>query len=272
MLAIAGCGLTATAPHARGGRTHLAAATGAGTTTTPRAAPTTTTPPPTTSTTVPRPTTTTTAPPPTTTTVPVVPKGTTVGPGATGSVVMAVQKRLTQLGYWIGNLDGYYGDSTIQAVYALQKAAGITTDGVVGPQTAGALAKGVVPRPRPAKGNLIEVNLEKDLLMFVHDGKLVYVLNTSTGGGYTYVDKGVTYVATTPTGIYHVYYGIDGLVTDSLGQLWRPRYFYSGFAIHGDGYVPPVPVSHGCVRVSNEAIDWIWANNMAPVGAEVWVF
>ena len=29
------------------------------------------------------------------------------------------------------------------------------------------------------------------------------------------------------------------------GELWRPKYFDDGFAIHGDSYVPPEPVSHG---------------------------
>ncbi len=94
--------------------------------------------------------------------------------------------------------------------------------------------------------------------MVVDGGKLLHTLNISTGGGYTYVDQGVTSVATTPSGVFHVYNVIDGLDVDSLGALWRPRFFYGGFAVHGDSYVPPFPVSHGCVRVSDEAIDWIW--------------
>ena len=36
--------------------------------------------------------------------------------------------------------------------------------------------------------------------------------------------------------------------------------------------MPSVPVSHGCVRVSNEAINWIWAANSDPIGTEVWVY
>jgi lipoprotein-anchoring transpeptidase ErfK/SrfK len=108
--------------------------------------------------------------------------------------------------------------------------------------------------------------------MIVDNGKVSAILNTSTGGGYTYVDDGVTAVANTPVGVFHVYRQVDGLVTDSLGQLWRPKYFSGGFAIHGDSYVPPYPVSHGCVRVSNEAIDWIWAENLLPIGTEVWVY
>src|SRR5665213_2127961 len=58
---------------------------------------------------------------------------------------------------------------------------------------------------------------------------------------------------------------------NSLGQLWLPRLFEGGFAIRRDSCAPPYPVSHGCVRVSNEAIDWIWAQNLAPIGTEVWV-
>ena len=109
-------------------------------------------------------------------------------------------------------------------------------------------------------------------MLFVQNGKLQHILNTSTGGGYTYTDSGGTFVAQTPTGVFNTYAATNGSVTDSLGTLWRPRYFYEGFAIHGDGYVPPVPVSHGCVRVSNEAINWIWATNIDPIGTEVWVY
>jgi peptidoglycan hydrolase-like protein with peptidoglycan-binding domain len=186
--------------------------------------------------------------------------------------VLALQQRLSSLGYWLGPASGTFGDSTEQAVYALQKAAGLTRDGIAGPSTLAALASGILPRPRSTSGTVIEVDLEDDLLMFVTDGHVTAVLNTSTGGGYTYTVDGVTSVARTPTGEFQIYRQVDGLVTDSLGQLWRPKYFDGGFAIHGDSSVPPYPVSHGCVRVSNEAIDWIWSNNLAPLGTPVWVY
>jgi len=179
---------------------------------------------------------------------------------------------LSALGYWLGNPDGKFGDSTEQAAYAFQKAAGLTRDGVVGPKTEAALKRGVLPRPRSTSGSVIEIDLSDDLMMFVNDGKLDYILNTSTGGGYRYTDDGVTATAITPVGVFHISRQVDGMVTDSLGQLWRPKFFEGGFAIHGDGYVPAYPVSHGCARVSNEAIDWIWADNEAPIGTEVWVY
>ena len=113
------------------------------------------------------------------------------------------------------------------------------------------------------------MDLADDVLMLVTGGRLLWTLNTSTGGGYVYTG---TAVADTPVGMFTIFREVDGLVTDNLGQLWRPKYFDAGFAIHGDSYVPPDPVSHGCVRVSNEAIDWIWANKMALLGTVVWVF
>ena len=193
--------------------------------------------------------------------------------GDSGPAVRSLQVHLMTLGYWLGTANGYFGDSTQQAVWALQKAAVLPRTGTITGATAVAIANGVVPKPRPAAGNLVEVDLHDDLVMIIQGGKVAWTLNTSTGGGYTYSDKNGTSVAITPTGVFHIFWTIDGLDVDSLGALWRPRFFTSsGIAIHGDSYVPPVPVSHGCVRVSNEAINWIWANNILPIGEEVWVF
>jgi hypothetical protein len=196
----------------------------------------------------------------------------TLSPGVSGAAVVQLQHQLYALGYWVDTTGGSFDDSTEQAVYALQKAAGLPTDGVVGPQTWAALQSGVVPHPRPMAGYQIQIDLENDLLMVVNNGHLEWTLNTSTGGGYTYTQDGVTSVANTPTGVFQTFRQVDGMVVDSLGSLWMPKFFYEGFAIHGDTDVPPVPVSHGCARISNEAIEWVWANNIDPIGTTVWVY
>ena len=196
----------------------------------------------------------------------------TLSPGASGAAVSSLQQQLYTLGYWVDTTGGSFDDSTEQAVWALQKAAGLPTDGVVGPSTWAALQAGVRPTPRPESGYAIQIDLEDDLLMVVNNGQLIWTLNTSTGGGYTYTQDGVTSVATTPTGVFQTFRVVDGTVTDSLGTLFRPRFFYEGFAIHGDSSVPPVPVSHGCARISNEAINWVWAANIDPIGTTVWVY
>jgi peptidoglycan hydrolase-like protein with peptidoglycan-binding domain len=196
----------------------------------------------------------------------------TVGLGATGFVVLVLQQQLTALGYWLGTPNSTFGDSTQQAVWALQKAAGIPRTGVSDPATWAALDAGAVPHPQSTSGYVIEINLSNDLLMVVNNGHLLYTLNTSTGGGYTYTQDGTTNVAITPTGHFSLYRQVNGLVVDSLGSLWMPKFFTAGYAIHGDSNVPPRPVSHGCARISNEAIEWVWANNIAPLGTPVWVY
>ena len=55
--------------------------------------------------------------------------------GDSGSSVRRLQELLNGLGYWVGPPNGVFGDSTQQAVWALQKAAGLTRDGVVGTRT-----------------------------------------------------------------------------------------------------------------------------------------
>jgi peptidoglycan hydrolase-like protein with peptidoglycan-binding domain len=190
--------------------------------------------------------------------------------GSSGASVQALQVQLGKLGYWTDGPNGSFDDSTQQAVWALEKAAGIGRAGVTDVPTFSALVQGVVPHPRTTSGYWIEINLTNDLLMFVNNGRLQYTLNTSTGGGYVYQPG--NQLAITPQGQFSIFRSVNGLVVDTLGALWRPRYFTGGYAIHGDGSVPPYPVSHGCARVSNEAINWIWANNLAPIGASVWVY
>ncbi len=192
--------------------------------------------------------------------------------GDRGPGVAALQGRLSRLGYWLAEADGNFGLTTEQAVYALQKAAGLTADGVYGPKTAAALDRGALPRTRSASRHAIEINLTLGLLLIVNDGKTAAVLNTSTGGGYTYTSDGVTAVARTPTGQFTIFRSVDGMDVSPLGELWRPRYFYGGYAIHGSDSVPPYPVSHGCVRLSYPAIDWVWATGQAPIGTEVLVY
>ena len=94
---------------------------------------------------------------------------------------------------------------------------------------------GVRPTPQSAsRATRSRSTWRDDLLMVVNNGQLVWTLNTSTGGGYTYTQDGQTSVATTPTGVFQTFRVVDGTVTDSLGTLYRPRFFYEGFAIHGD--------------------------------------
>lgn len=251
---------------------------------TPAATPTTAQPRPTpsakvTATPKPRPSATTPKPKPSTppsTTTPTTPP--TPAPvrdnllyGDRGPKVLAMQQRLSELGYWLGEPDGHYGFLTQQAVWAFQKSAGLSRDGDVGPATQRALKNGVRPATR-LQGNGIDINLERQILMIVRGGEVRYILNTSTGGGYKYKQKdGDTATARTPKGTFNVYHSVNGKDEGFLGDMWRPRYFNGGYAVHGSGSIPNYPASHGCARVSNAAMNMIWARDFMPQGGTVLV-
>ncbi|MGW4940415.1 L,D-transpeptidase family protein [Actinoplanes sp. NPDC004185] len=192
--------------------------------------------------------------------------------GVKGARVVALQQRLTDLGYWNGKADGTFGGQTQQAVYALQKAAGLHRDGVVGPKTQKALEQGVRPKARSKSGRVIEINLKRQLLMLVDNGTISHVFNTSTGSMEHYEQNGATFLADTPSGRFRVSRQIDGWRHAPLGLLWRPKYFNGGIAVHGANSVPPYPASHGCARVSIAAMNWLWTNDKIPIDTRVWVY
>lgn len=55
--------------------------------------------------------------------------------GSTGSEVKSVQKKLKELGFYKGSVDGIYGSQTKSAVTSFQRSCGITADGICGKQT-----------------------------------------------------------------------------------------------------------------------------------------
>jgi peptidoglycan hydrolase-like protein with peptidoglycan-binding domain len=228
-------------------------------TTRPATAPDTTAPA-TTATTPPRTAPPSTAPPATAppTTVPPATPG-TLASGDSGPAVLDLQRRLASLGYWPGAEDGTFGQGTHHAVVALQKAAGLGRDGIVGPATRRALDQGIRPAATSGSGHVIEIDLARQLLLVVQDGRVDTTFDTSTG----------SVAGTTPVGQWTVTREIDGFRQSRLGLLYRPKYFYEGVAVHGYTSVPPYPASHGCVRVTYAAMDRIWALGLMPVGTTV---
>src|SRR5690606_27197855 len=190
-----------------------------------------------------------------------------------GPAVEELQQRLSALGYWLGDVDGHYGQLTRQAVMAFQKAEGLDRDGVAGPDTRGTLETASRPEPRFAEGDHLEVDLERQLLLVVRDGRVQWALNTSTGSGEAYNrPSGGSGVARTPRGEFEIERQINGVRRAELGVLYRPKYFHGGIAVHGSGSVPAHPASHGCVRLTNAAMDLLWSSDVAPIGTEVHVY
>ncbi|GAB48400.1 hypothetical protein MOPEL_073_00400 [Mobilicoccus pelagius NBRC 104925] len=190
---------------------------------------------------------------------------TTLAPGSKGPQVLALQKRLSSLGYWVGTPNGHYGHGTTQAVMAVQKVAGLDRDGVAGPATRAAVERGVRPAARTKSGRAVEIDLRRQVVVIVDGGRVRTVLNTSTGTAKT----------PTPKGTYRIHRGYGaGWRTAPLGKLYRPKYFHRGYAIHGvnDGGIPGVPASHGCARVSTAAMDMLWGRGGLRNGDKVLVY
>ncbi len=217
------------------------------------------------------PASTTTAPPttvaPTTSTTTMVPAEPdppadppTYRSGDSGPEVAAIQARLLELGFWLPAPDGHYGSLTSQAVMAFQKSAGIGRDGIAGPATLAALDTATAVVPRDGSDH-IEIDLQRQLMIIVHSGQTT-VLNTSTGRpGWR-----------TPPGNFTIRREIDGIRHADLGDMYRPKYFNGGIALHGSSSIPGYAASHGCTRLSNGAVDMIWADGLAPIGTPVWVY
>lgn len=200
--------------------------------------------------------------------------------GRSGAETARVQLRLFSLGFWLSVADGGYGLTTQQAVMAFQKYTGLDPSGKVDGATADALTTTTVrPVARANAGTLVEVDKLQQLLYFVVDGQTAWILNTSTGSGkeYTAPDKNtpgemITGVSITPNGLHKVNRERpDGWWEGDLGTIYRPKYFAGGAAVHGSNSIPSYPASHGCVRVSVPAMDWIWASGIMPLRTPVWV-
>ncbi|HAP76831.1 MAG TPA: hypothetical protein DCR14_12195, partial [Acidimicrobiaceae bacterium] len=128
-------------------------------------------------------------------------------------------------------------------------------------------------------GTLVEVDKAKQLLFIIVDGRTLWTFNTSTGSEIPYeavnkndptkIEKGDS---VTPNGLWETNRERpDGWWAGDLGEIYRPKYFVGGVAIHGMTSVPNYPASHGCVRVSVPAMDFIWDSGLVPLGTPVWV-
>jgi lipoprotein-anchoring transpeptidase ErfK/SrfK len=170
--------------------------------------------------------------------------------GARGTAVVYLQQRLTTLHYDVGGVDGSFGSNTLHAVYAFQKVQAITVDGIVGPATWSRLASPYRPHARYYRSAAaVEVNLTRRVVYLTRSGAVTRILDASPGKPST----------PTPTGSFSISRRIDGWHLSPLGWMWRPNYFYGGYALHGSTSVPTYAASHGCVRVTVPAMNRAWS-------------
>ena len=198
-----------------------------------------------------------------------------------GPSAQASQLKLLELGFWLADPNGKFDDTTAQAVMAFQKYFQLRPTGNINAATAYLLERITIPATAiTTEGTLAEVDKSRQLLFLVQDGITTYVMNTSTGDDRSYEEPDgntpgvmIKGTAVTPVGSFKIdRERPDGWWIGDLGQIYRPKYFVGGVAIHGSMSVPAYPASHGCVRVTVRAMDFIWENDILPRGTQVLVY
>jgi len=173
-------------------------------------------------------------------------------PGMSGAEVKALQRRLAALKYYPGSIDGQFGTSTLEAVWAFEEVQGLPAHDYVTSAMQRALAHPGAPKVLVPHGgaNRVEISLSREVLVLYHNNQVELISHVSTGGGYYYCSNGGCAYAVTPTGNYKTVVFMPGWVTVPLGEMYNPVFFIdTAFAIHGDTDVPLAPVSHGCIRI-----------------------
>jgi hypothetical protein len=209
--------------------------------------------------------------------------------GMVGDDVEMVQQRLSDLGFDLGPVDGYFGDLTRQAVWAFEKLVmGVPRQratGQVTPEMWDRMQDPIRIEPRrPTQGlaDHTEIYLPEQVMIVFHADEPVLVAHISTGelaeGATAFtpwyetadeycetvtidtddrgnpleepVEKAICGRSYTPPGVFEAYKKVEGRRESRLGGMYDPIYINQGIAIHGALNVPLEPASHGCIRVS----------------------
>ena len=173
--------------------------------------------------------------------------------GMHGSAVRTLQRRLAALKYYPGAIDGHFGTSTLEAVWAFQEVQRLPGEDFVSSAMQRALNHPRAPRVLDAAAgpNRIEVNIGIEVLVLYKHNHVQLISHVSSGGGYYYCSpRGGCGVAITPTGNYRTRSFFPGWLAVPPGFMYNSVFFIgTAFAIHGDTDVPLAPVSHGCIRI-----------------------
>jgi peptidoglycan hydrolase-like protein with peptidoglycan-binding domain len=183
--------------------------------------------------------------------------------GSHGPAVTSLQKRLAALHYYPGRIDGKFGWSTMEAVWAFKEVQygrrRPPRPNVVGPTLQRQLKHPRLYKAHKPHGAAwrVEVNKNLEVLVVYKHSKITLISHISSAA-YNRPD-GTGFV--TPNGRYRALEYLPGAVPDSTygGFMYNPVFFIGrSYAIHGmpnptstfsfDG-VPLNPASHGCVRV-----------------------
>lgn len=180
------------------------------------------------------------------------------------------ERRLAEIGYWTGAVDGRLDPATKSALVAFQKYEGRPLTGRLTLEEIEAIRGAKTPQARESGYAHIEVDIDRQVLLIVNDDSTVRILPTSTGSDKEYLDEGETSIAYTPRGRFLVYNKLDGWEEGRFGSAYYPNFISGSVAIHGYPTVPNEPASHGCIRIPIFAAREV--SKLMPLGTIVLVY
>ena len=184
--------------------------------------------------------------------------------------IKEAERRLAELGYWTGPIDGRLDDGTRAALIAFQKWEGREVTAKLTIAEIEAIRNASGPSPRDTGYEHVEVDVDRQVLMLVKDDDSVRVLPVSTGSGKEFMDEGQMSISYTPRGRFVVYDKTLGWENGQVGSVYYANYISGGVAIHGYLSVPNQPASHGCIRIPMFAAREV--SDLLPKGTIVLVY
>lgn len=195
--------------------------------------------------------------------------------GNYGDDVVALQTRLSQLGFDTNGIDGQFGSGTRMAVWAFE---GLVygrhyseQTGVVTNEMWQKMQDPITFQAQRAEvrdgATHMEIYLPIQAAIVFTDGRVRLITHISSGDGQQWCevitqdtdDKGqplpapvlldVCGISKTPGGVFRFYRRYEGKRLGPLGGMMNPVYFNYGIAVHGADNVPQEPASHGCIRI-----------------------
>lgn len=179
-------------------------------------------------------------------------------PPMQGPDVLHAQRRLKDLGFFSGPVNGTFGPETDAAVRAFQSRNGLQVDGIIGPDTWSALNEmsvAAAPRARlqvfkAPQRYQITISVDQKILNLRQNGALVRSWPVAVGkpetptplGDWTIVEKDMN-----PGGPF--------------GTRWmRLSCPWGGYGIHGTNNPGSIgkAASHGCVRMQNQDVNALY--------------
>jgi putative cell wall-binding protein len=157
------------------------------------------------------------------------------------------EETLARQGYVMPQVDGATDRFSVWAILAFEKVAGLKADGRFGEtEWRKMLRNPRMPVRRPdLPANHVEINIGKQLILLVRNGKVRHAIHTSTGK------------SSTPTirGTFTVY---EKRNYRQANGMYRSIFFHGGYAMHGYPSIPTYPASAGCARTYDGNMDFIY--------------